>query len=138
MQHSLSTSTSSSQDRLVNVARSILEESSSNHHDGIIKSGSAGSQPNFSLIKGKINLDNLFIRELHETFKATFGRETSLIKDIASITAILRPTSGVHSFDFITSIYHSSLIVLFYVSSKTFFLFSFGDGGDWWVHVGSL
>ena len=83
MQHSLPTSISSLQDRLVKVAGSILEESSSNHHDGITKSGFADSQPKFSLIKDEINLDNLSIRELHETFKATFGRETSLIKDIA-------------------------------------------------------
>ncbi|KAF8393556.1 hypothetical protein HHK36_021800 [Tetracentron sinense] len=35
------------------------------------------SKPNFSLLKGEICLDNLSIRELQETFKATFGRETS-------------------------------------------------------------
>ncbi|XP_057535586.1 uncharacterized protein LOC130813745 [Amaranthus tricolor] len=79
-EHSLPTSTSSSKDRLVKVAGSIMEESSSNHHDGLTKSGSTESQPNFSLIKGEINLDNLSVRELHETFKATFGRETS-VKD---------------------------------------------------------
>ena len=33
-------------------------------------------------------MDNLSIRELHETFKATFGRETSLIKYIALVKAI--------------------------------------------------
>ncbi|XP_058078246.1 uncharacterized protein LOC131226654 isoform X2 [Magnolia sinica] len=36
------------------------------------------SIPDFSTIKGEIIcLDNLSIRELHETFRATFGRETS-------------------------------------------------------------
>ncbi|XP_073146627.1 uncharacterized protein [Henckelia pumila] len=36
--------------------------------------------PNFSLLKGEIHLDNLTMKELQETFKATFGRETS-VKD---------------------------------------------------------
>ncbi|CAL1399652.1 unnamed protein product [Linum trigynum] len=40
----------------------------------------ASSIPDFSKIKGEICLDNLSIRELHDTFKATFGRETS-VKD---------------------------------------------------------
>ncbi|XP_077230098.1 uncharacterized protein LOC143863296 isoform X2 [Tasmannia lanceolata] len=38
------------------------------------------SIPDFSTIKGEICLDNLSIRELHETFRATFGRETT-VKD---------------------------------------------------------
>lgn len=38
------------------------------------------SKPDFSKLKGEICLDNLSVRELHETFKATFGRETS-VKD---------------------------------------------------------
>ncbi|KAM7254405.1 hypothetical protein ACFE04_003785 [Oxalis oulophora] len=38
------------------------------------------SKPDFSKLEGKIYLDNMSIRELHETFKATFGRETS-VKD---------------------------------------------------------
>ncbi|KAK4784495.1 hypothetical protein SAY86_018863 [Trapa natans] len=38
------------------------------------------SKPDFSKLKGEICLDNLSIRELHETFKATFGRDTS-VKD---------------------------------------------------------
>ncbi|KAK6911871.1 SANT/Myb domain, partial [Dillenia turbinata] len=37
-------------------------------------------KPDFSKLQGEICLDNLSIRELHETFKATFGRETS-VKD---------------------------------------------------------
>ena len=37
-------------------------------------------KPDFTKLKGEICLDNLSIRELHETFKATFGRETS-VKD---------------------------------------------------------
>lgn len=40
------------------------------------------SKPDFSKLKGEICLDNLSIRELHETFKATFGRETT-VKDKA-------------------------------------------------------
>ncbi|CAL5419319.1 unnamed protein product [Camellia sinensis] len=54
--------------------------------DGPIKSGSSisaictSSKPDFSKLKGEICLDNLSVRELHETFKATFGRETS-VKD---------------------------------------------------------
>ncbi|KAF6140548.1 hypothetical protein GIB67_035575 [Kingdonia uniflora] len=40
----------------------------------------SSSQPDFSKIKGEICLNNLSIKELHETFKATFGRETS-VKD---------------------------------------------------------
>ncbi|XP_073048318.1 uncharacterized protein [Primulina eburnea] len=36
--------------------------------------------PDFSLLKGEIHLDNLTMKELQETFKATFGRETS-VKD---------------------------------------------------------
>ncbi|XAR49899.1 hypothetical protein NMG60_11004075 [Bertholletia excelsa] len=40
----------------------------------------ASSKPDFSKLEGQICLDNLSVRELHETFKATFGRETS-VKD---------------------------------------------------------
>ncbi|KDP40712.1 hypothetical protein JCGZ_24711 [Jatropha curcas] len=38
------------------------------------------SKPDFSKLKGEICLDNLSIKELHETFRATFGRETT-VKD---------------------------------------------------------
>lgn len=38
------------------------------------------SKPDFSKLKGEICLDNLSIKELHETFKATFGRDTT-VKD---------------------------------------------------------
>ncbi|KAL9235492.1 hypothetical protein vseg_010247 [Gypsophila vaccaria] len=48
--------------------------------DGSNNNGSAGSRPNFSLSKGEINLDKLTIPELQKTFRATFGRVTS-IKD---------------------------------------------------------
>ncbi|XP_058108553.1 uncharacterized protein LOC131251686 isoform X2 [Magnolia sinica] len=41
---------------------------------------SSNSKPELSIVKGEICLDNLSIRELQETFKATFGRETS-VKD---------------------------------------------------------
>ncbi|KAI3711954.1 hypothetical protein L1987_70503 [Smallanthus sonchifolius] len=40
----------------------------------------ASWKPDFSMLKGEICLDNLSVRELHATFKATFGRETS-VKD---------------------------------------------------------
>ncbi|KAI3880962.1 hypothetical protein MKX03_007808 [Papaver bracteatum] len=40
----------------------------------------SSSIPDFSKIKGEICLDNLSVRELHETFRATFGRETT-VKD---------------------------------------------------------
>ncbi|XP_031387643.1 uncharacterized protein LOC116200848 isoform X2 [Punica granatum] len=43
---------------------------------------SGSSKPDFSKLKGEICLDNLSIRELHETFRATFGRETT-VKDKA-------------------------------------------------------
>lgn len=54
--------------------------------DEPIESGSTASAvctssvPDFSKLKGEICLDNLSIRELHELFKATFGRETT-VKD---------------------------------------------------------
>ncbi|KAL2899674.1 Protein RUBCNL-like [Bienertia sinuspersici] len=66
---------SSSKGRRVKEFRDIGEELSSSLHDGSNRSG-FDSKPNFSLIKGQINLDNLTIRELQETFRATFGRET--------------------------------------------------------------
>lgn len=49
---------------------------------GIDASTSGGSitKPDFSMLKGEICLDNLSIKDLQETFKATFGRETS-VKD---------------------------------------------------------
>ncbi|XP_076930151.1 uncharacterized protein LOC143594818 [Bidens hawaiensis] len=40
----------------------------------------ASWKPDFSKLEGEICLDNLSVRELHATFKATFGRETS-VKD---------------------------------------------------------
>lgn len=54
--------------------------------DGQPESGSSTStvsnngKPDFSMLKREICLDNLSIRELHELFKATFGRETT-VKD---------------------------------------------------------
>lgn len=80
MQDSLPKSTSSSKDTHVKESANMGEESSSSLHDGLNKNGSAGSRPNFSLTKGEIDLDKLTIRELHETFRATFGRKTS-VKD---------------------------------------------------------
>ncbi|PIN14635.1 hypothetical protein CDL12_12730 [Handroanthus impetiginosus] len=38
------------------------------------------SKPDFSLLNGEIRLDNLSVKDLQETFRATFGRETS-VKD---------------------------------------------------------
>lgn len=43
-------------------------------------SAASSSKPDFSRLHGEICLDNLSIKELHETFKATFGRETT-VKD---------------------------------------------------------
>ncbi|MCL7031168.1 hypothetical protein MKW94_004396 [Papaver nudicaule] len=40
----------------------------------------SSSMPDFSKIKGEVCLDNLSVKELHETFRATFGRETT-VKD---------------------------------------------------------
>ncbi|PNT55030.1 hypothetical protein POPTR_001G170200v4 [Populus trichocarpa] len=51
--------------------------------DELVAGGSPSSittKPDFSRLKGEICLDNLSIKELHETFKATFGRETT-VKD---------------------------------------------------------
>ncbi|KAK8664438.1 hypothetical protein V6N13_084229 [Hibiscus sabdariffa] len=54
--------------------------------DGPIQGGSStsagciSSTPDFSKLKGEICLDNLSIKELHEVFKATFGRDTT-VKD---------------------------------------------------------
>ncbi|XP_021716510.1 uncharacterized protein LOC110684364 [Chenopodium quinoa] len=77
---SLPKSASSSKDRLVEGSVNNGEESSSSPHDGLNKNGSSGSKPDFSLIKGEIDLDKLTTKELHETFRATFGRRTS-VKD---------------------------------------------------------
>lgn len=79
-ENSLPTSASSAKDRNVKGSGNTAEESSAGLHDGSNKNGSNGSKPNFSLIKGQINLDNLTIRELQETFRATFGRRTT-VKD---------------------------------------------------------
>lgn len=40
----------------------------------------ADPKPNFSLLNGEIHLDNLSVKDLQETFHATFGRKTS-VKD---------------------------------------------------------
>ncbi|KAJ1407114.1 SANT/Myb domain [Sesbania bispinosa] len=54
--------------------------------EGVIESGLSASvvysalKPDFSMIDGEICLDKLSIRELHELFKVTFGRETT-VKD---------------------------------------------------------
>ncbi|EYU45881.1 hypothetical protein MIMGU_mgv1a005063mg [Erythranthe guttata] len=39
-----------------------------------------GLNPDFSLLNGEVHLDSLGVKELQDTFKATFGRETS-VKD---------------------------------------------------------
>ncbi|KAJ6415848.1 hypothetical protein OIU84_004606 [Salix udensis] len=56
----------------------------SHSSDNPVAGGSTPSavttKPDFSKLKGEICLDNLSIKELHETFKATFGRETT-VKD---------------------------------------------------------
>ncbi|XP_074302147.1 uncharacterized protein LOC141633610 [Silene latifolia] len=50
--------------------------------DDIMDEPDLDSRPNFSLLEGEINLDKLNVRELQETFRATFGRKTS-VKDKA-------------------------------------------------------
>ncbi|GER52356.1 Myb family transcription factor family protein [Striga asiatica] len=52
----------------------VAESKNSNSRLGI------GVKPNFALLNGEIDLDNLSVKVLQETFKATFGRETS-VKD---------------------------------------------------------
>ncbi|KAK3030917.1 hypothetical protein RJ639_036655 [Escallonia herrerae] len=84
--------------RVENVAPSVVPSSTDGDIDqsggrecpspiGVpIESGSTTStvctswKPDFSKLKGEICLEKLSVRELHETFKATFGRETS-VKD---------------------------------------------------------
>uniref|UniRef100_A0A1J3FNX0 Telomere repeat-binding protein 6 n=1 Tax=Noccaea caerulescens TaxID=107243 RepID=A0A1J3FNX0_NOCCA len=44
------------------------------------KSPAASQKPDFSLVRGEICLDNLPIKALQETFRATFGRDTT-VKD---------------------------------------------------------
>ncbi|XP_015865905.2 uncharacterized protein LOC107403503 isoform X3 [Ziziphus jujuba] len=67
-----------------NEPRSIGECSKPADEPGESRSPASGacasSKPDFSKLKGEICLDNLSIRELHELFKATFGRETT-VKD---------------------------------------------------------
>ncbi|XP_068303585.1 uncharacterized protein [Pyrus communis] len=63
-----------------------IGECSKQPPDGPIESGSSAcvictsSKPDVNTLKGEICLDNLSIRELHELFRATFGRETT-VKD---------------------------------------------------------
>ncbi|KAL2522798.1 TRF-like 3 [Forsythia ovata] len=65
---------------------SIQLEGSSKPSNGLVENGTStsavgtSSKPDFSMLKGEIHLDNLTVKELQETFKATFGRETS-VKD---------------------------------------------------------
>ncbi|PSR96194.1 Telomere repeat-binding protein [Actinidia chinensis var. chinensis] len=49
-------------------------------NESLVSAVCTNSKPDFSKLEGEICLDNLSVRELHETFKATFGRETS-VKD---------------------------------------------------------
>ncbi|GAB4842618.1 hypothetical protein Ancab_012593 [Ancistrocladus abbreviatus] len=60
--------------KCTNLGEEVPENQSSN---SIVITG---SKPSFSKLKGEINLDKYTIRELQETFRATFGRETS-VKD---------------------------------------------------------
>ncbi|GMI93670.1 TRF-like 6 [Hibiscus trionum] len=50
------------------------------HGGSSTSAGCISSKPDFSKLKGEICLDNLSIKELHEVFKATFGRDTT-VKD---------------------------------------------------------
>ncbi|XP_009782035.1 uncharacterized protein [Nicotiana sylvestris] len=70
---------------LSNIDLSGRTEISFNSEDALNEdtpstSASSSWKPDFSKLEGKICLDNLTVKELQETFKATFGRETS-VKD---------------------------------------------------------
>ncbi|RVW52060.1 hypothetical protein CK203_079593 [Vitis vinifera] len=84
LQEIVPSSVLSSNDTHIDQSGSVGE--CSNPPGGPMDSGSSASavctslKPDFTKLKGEICLDNLSIRELHETFKATFGRETS-VKD---------------------------------------------------------
>ena len=86
MQETVSSSAIESNDSRIDQSESESGRECMNPLDGPIKSGSLSSiactswTPDFSKLEGEICLDNLSVRELHETFKATFGRETS-VKD---------------------------------------------------------
>lgn len=69
-----------------NVFQSGSPDSCSKLSDGSNEIKSSNStidsdqRPDFSLLNGEVHLENLSVRDLQETFKATFGRETS-VKD---------------------------------------------------------
>lgn len=86
LQESFPLSAPSLNDNHINQSGSTGE--CSKPHGKMAESGSSASalctgsssNPDFSKLKGEICLDKLSIRELHEVFKATFGRETT-VKD---------------------------------------------------------
>ncbi|CAM8887904.1 unnamed protein product [Rhodiola kirilowii] len=53
---------------------------SSNCADDELTTDDIAAQPDFSMLKGRICLDSLSVRELQQTFRATFGRPTA-VKD---------------------------------------------------------
>ncbi|KAL3511635.1 hypothetical protein ACH5RR_024352 [Cinchona calisaya] len=69
-----------------NINQSLNVVGCSESLGGSIEHGSSNSdvatswKPDFSKLKGEICLDDLTVKELQETFRATFGRETS-VKD---------------------------------------------------------
>ncbi|KAL9228516.1 hypothetical protein vseg_004090 [Gypsophila vaccaria] len=69
---------SESNSKLSDISQNITDNSCL--EEAKFKSDSSDSGPNFSWLKGEINLDNLTCRELQETFRATFGRKTT-VKD---------------------------------------------------------
>lgn len=52
----------------------------SNCSDGDLVSDDVSAYPDFSKLKGQVCLDDLSVRELQQTFRATFGRSTA-VKD---------------------------------------------------------
>lgn len=65
----------------INVDQSVRSDVCSHSQDTPSTSAAGSSwKPDFSKLEGKICLDDLTVKELQETFKATFGRETS-VKD---------------------------------------------------------
>ncbi|GLJ44196.1 hypothetical protein SUGI_0922500 [Cryptomeria japonica] len=63
-----------------NYLNTSMEVDGKNEGRSILNQATVIPKPDPDFIRSEISLDNLTIRELHETFKVTFGRETS-VKD---------------------------------------------------------
>ncbi|PHU24475.1 hypothetical protein BC332_09582 [Capsicum chinense] len=67
-------------DQSVRTETCFLSQDASNEDMPSTSAAGSSWKPDFSKLEGKICLDSLTVKELQETFKATFGRETS-VKD---------------------------------------------------------